>query len=523
MSESKPIDSKLRNLHLAMQYDDEGYPELRVGARIVSPDPLPVTLGSETIAVSGDVTNNDMKFTSKNRLKISPYDTVFFNTFQYGKETDVWDEAVVGTGTATHDPLTNMVIMYVSGGVGSKVTRQTKNAMRYIPGRTSTLTYAVRLQYPVIGIRRRFGLFNETDGVFFEDAGVLDAQGLPEYNVVLRSSVTGVMQDTKVPRNLWNGDHLDGSRGVIVTTGAFVVGINYTITTLGDTNWNTVAGTSGVIYEVGSTFTAANSGNGTTGQATSNMNPSGITADPTAIEMVSFEYEWYGAGQVIVGFCINGSTQIIHTFDTGNVLNNPWCSTVFLPIRLELENLTGVLGDHYLYQGSNSLISEGTATKVGIAASIGSPIAGTNLATKELWYPMLSIRLKSSSLKGIVLPTHFQVATFDNTFVFYRLARNCTLGTGGSGWLDHPDPNSFTQYQTFTAPSAISDANQGTVLDNGFVSTGGGCTVISLDKETAYQIGRSSMGTVSDTLTLLVASHITNKDAVAAMTWIEQR
>jgi hypothetical protein len=31
------------------------------------------------------------------------------------------------------------------------------------------------------------------------------------------------------------------------------------------------------------------------------------------------------------------------------------------------------------------------------------------------------------------------------------------------------------------------------------------------------------MGTVSDTLTLLVASHITNKDAVAAMTWIEQR
>jgi hypothetical protein len=253
------------------------------------------------------------------------------------------------------------------------------------------------------------------------------------------------------------------------------------------------------------------------------MNPSGITADPTAIEMVSFEYEWYGAGQVIVGFCINGSTQIIHTFDTGNVLNNPWCSTVFLPIRLELENLTGVLGDHYLYQGSNSLISEGTATKVGIAASIGSPIAGTNLATKELWYPMLSIRLKSSSLKGIVLPTHFQVATFDNTFVFYRLARNCTLGTGGSGWLDHPDPNSFTQYQTFTAPSAISDANQGTVLDNGFVSTGGGCTVISLDKETAYQIGRSSMGTVSDTLTLLVASHITNKDAVAAMTWIEQR
>jgi hypothetical protein len=82
---------------------------------------------------------------------------------------------------------------------------------------------------------------------------------------------------------------------------------------------------------------------------------------------------------------------------------------------------------------------------------------------------------------------------------------------------------SFTQYQTFTSPSAISNINQGTIVDQGFVSTGGGGTGISLDKETAYQIGRSSMGTVSDTLTLLVASHITNKDAVAAMTWIEQR
>lgn len=512
-----------RNIHLALQYHNENEAEMRVAARIVSPDPLPVTLSNQPIAVSGDVTNSDLDYTSKGRLKISPYDTVFFNTFQYGKETDVWDEAVVGTGAATHNVNTNNVTMSVAGGVGSKVIRQTRNTMRYIPGRTSTLTFAVGLQFPTTGIRRRFGLFSETDGFYFEDAGVLDAQGLPEYNVVIRSSVTGVVQENRVPRNLWNGDHLDGSKGVIVTTGSFVVGINYTITTLGDTNWNTVAGTSGITYEVGSTFTAANSGNGTTGQATSNMNPSGITADPNALQLVNFEYEWYGAGQVVVSFTINGQTYTINTFSSANILAVPWCSTPFLPIRMELENLTGVAGTHYLYQGSNSLISEGTATKVGIAASIGTPIAGTNLATKDLWYPLLSIRLKATTLKGIVLPTFFQVSTFDNTFIFYRMSRNCTFGTGGNGWVDHPDPNSFTQYQTFTTPSAISDANQGTIIDSGFVSTGGGGTGIALDKEAAYQIGRGNLGTVSDTFTILAASHITNKDAVAALTWIEQR
>jgi hypothetical protein len=131
--------------------------------------------------------------------------------------------------------------------------------------------------------------------------------------------------------------------------------------------------------------------------------------------------------------------------------------------------------------------------------------------------------MKSSTLRGIVLPAFFQVATFDNTFVFYRLVRNCTVGTGGSGWVDHPDPNSFTQYQTFTAPSAIATNDQGISIDSGFVAGGGGGTGVRLDKDTVYQLGRSSMGTVSDTLTILVASHITNKDAVAAMTWIEQR
>ncbi len=423
-------EPNLYDLHKALTYDAEGKPSLR-------------TLDSQA------------GYTSKNRIKISDYQTDFFNTFQYGKETDVWDESTTLGGSATWNTDTNWVDMAVGSTQGSKVIRQTRNVMRYIPGRSSTLTYAVRLQTPVTGIRRRLGLFDENNGFYFEDAGVIGADGLPEYNVVVRTSTSGVLTETRVPRSQWNGDKLDGS------------GID------------------------------------------------AITADPTKSQMVSFEYEWYGAGQIIIGFVINGFTHIIHTFNHANIASLPWSSTPFLPIRLELENLTGVAGTHYLYQGSNSLVSEGTATKLGIAQNITGPITGRTMTNANTFYPILSIRLKSTALKGIVLPTFFQAATLDNTSVFYKLVRNATLT--GANFVDMPDANSFTQYDI----SATSYTG-GIDIDSGFVIGGGG-TGIRLDKDTVYQIGRSSMGTVSDTLTLAIASPNANKSALSAMTWIEQR
>ena len=132
------------------------------------------------------------------------------------------------------------------------------------------------------------------------------------------------------------------------------------------------------------------------------------------------------------------------------------------------------------------------------------------------FYPVLSIRLKAAALKGIVLPTTFQAATIDNTSVFYRLVRNATLT--GANFVDMPDANAFTQYDV-SATAYTGGVN----IDSGFVVGGGGGSSVRLDKDTIYQIGRGSLGTVSDTLTLAIASPNTGKDALAAMTWIEQR
>jgi hypothetical protein len=442
------------SLEMAMDYNASGQPVLRV----------------KTATGPSD----DGNLTSKGRSKVSPYETTFFNTFQYGTETDVWETDVTGTGSATHAPASSQVLMSINGDSGDKVIRQTLLSQRYVPGRTSTVSFSITLGTPVEGIRKRLGMFNEAgDGFWFEDSGVW-VDGAPVYNCTVSNGGTDIV----VPRSEWNGDKLDGTSS------------------------------------------------------------SGITADPTKIQLVNIEYEWYGAGQVKFGWVIDGATHVVHTHKNANRYDRPWARTPFLPIRVEIEALTTVAGGPYtMLQGSNSVISEGTVGKLGIAQNISAPFYGTRMAaalssavTSDNWYPILSIRLKSTALNGIVLPQMFQVATIDNTNVFYKLVRNATIPAevtaGASGpqpWLDHPDPNGFTQYQTYITPANIIEANHGSVLDSGFVISGGGGTGVQLEAKTAYQIGRTNLGSVSDVFTILCASNGTGKDALASFTWIEQR
>jgi len=143
----------------------------------------------------GNQTDWRPQFSNNNRLKVSPYQTVFFNTFQYGKETDVWDERLVGVGaTATFNASSSNVVMEVGSAAGSSVVRQTKNVMRYIPGRSTTLTFSIRLDTPQVGIRRRFGLFDENNGAYFEDDG-------GTYSYVIRSNTTGIVSERRVYRD----------------------------------------------------------------------------------------------------------------------------------------------------------------------------------------------------------------------------------------------------------------------------------------------------------------------------------
>jgi hypothetical protein len=291
-------------------------------------------------------------------------------------------------------------------------------------------------------------LFDDNNGIFFEDDG-------GTYSYVIRSSVTGIVTETRVYRDEWNGEKFDGN------------------------GWT------------------------------------GVTADPTKQQMISINYEWYGAGIIQFAWLMKNETVASHTFENSNTNPGVWCSTPFLPIRLEIENVTGVAGTHYIYQGSNSLIQEGEPEKLGTLLSISNPITGTTMQSANTFYPIISLRLKSSNLGAVMLLRSLQAATDDNTNVYWQLLQNATL-TGGT-WVNHPDPNSFMQYNiTQTAVSGGDD------LLSGFVINGSGA-LVDLDVRAALQLGRSGIGTISDTYTLVCASPNTNKKALAVLNWIEQR
>ena len=397
----------------------------------------------------GNQTDWRPQFTNNNRLKVAPFQTVFFNTFQYGKETDVWDERLVGVGaTATHNASSSNVVMEVGSAAGSSVVRQTKNVMRYIPGRGTTLAFSIRLDTPQVGIRRRFGLFDDNNGAYFEDDG-------GTYSYVIRSNTTGIVTERRVTRDNWNGEKFDGN--------------GYT----------------------------------------------GVTADATKQQMISINYEWYGAGIVEFAWLMKNETIPSHTFENSNTNENVWCSTPFLPIRVEIENITGVAGTHYMYQGSNSLIQEGEPEKLGILESVANPITGTTLTDANTFYPVVSLRLKEDQLGAVALLRSLQTATNDNTNVYWRLIENPTLT--GASWTDHPDPNSFVQYDT-----SATDTAGGNIVLSGFTISGG-ASLTPIDEKAQLQIGRSGIGTISDIYTLACASPNTNKKALAVLNWIEQR
>jgi hypothetical protein len=408
----------------AMDYDPYGAPVLRID-------------------------NTTAQHTSKNRAKVSNYEIIGFNSYQYSKDTDIWDETTTGTASSTLNTYYGMIDMAVGGTAGDQIIRQTRRVIRYIPGRQSEVAMGVIFGAPTTGIRRRFGIFDDFNGAYFEDGG----DGT--YYVVCRRNTPAGVVEERVARADWNVDRLDG------------------------------------------------------------VGASGITANPMAVQLMVIEYEWYGAGQVEFKFVINNNAYPIHQFNHGNVSLQPWSAPPFLPVRAELTNVAGTAGSHTFYVGSASILSEGTVGPLGVDSNVATPVAGRPLAVANTFYPVLSIRLKSDKLAGVVLPVDFQAATLDNTQIFYRLVLNPVLTN--ANWQS-VSAEGFVEYDV----SATAQTN-GRILNTGFLGTYQQGLTVRLDPRAINQLGRRSMGTVSDILTVEIASVNANKAGFASLNWIEVR
>ena len=389
-----------------------------------------------------------------NRLKVANPFTLFDSQNRY-KPNDKWDVFGITGGTYSYSIIESAINLIVGTTLGSKISRETKRIFPYQPGKSLLVLNTFALNQPKEGLRQRIGYFGLTGGA---------TSGVPYNGVYLQQSGLTL--------------------SMVMSSGSL-----NTTTTVNQADWN------------GDPF------NGT--------GASGRNLDISKANILWMDFEWLGVGNVRTGFYVDGKPVIAHTFHNDNINTTTYMTTACLPIRYELENLTGQTGSSQLKQICSSVISDGgyqgrsqkqfvsVGTKTSDAVTIGN---GTLT-------PVLSIRLNSNRLDAIVLPTQLDilVTTADN--IRWQLLLNAT-GLTGASWTTHS--NGTIDYDTSTTAYT-----GGQIIQQGLAYQKVESTALGTLEDFNIQLGRSQSG-VSDIITLVAAGAAASTAKIlASLAWEE--
>ena len=240
---------------------------------------------------------------------------------------------------------------------------------------------------------------------------------------------------------------------------------------------------------------------------------SGITLVVSRSQIFWCDIEWLGVGSVRCGFVIDGQFILCHTFHHANRVgfDRVYMTTATLPVRYELTS-TGAAGT--MRAICSTVMSEGGYMNRSITRSIGTGLTGKDLSN-TVFRPLVCIRLKSANIESVVVPSKFDVFGLQLAAFSYRLIVNPTLT--GASWTSSGADSSVEYDISATALTG------GTVVDQGiFVGSnkGGSASITSNDVDFSQQIGRTIAG-VSDIWCLAAIATTNNDDAVGVVTWQE--
>lgn len=157
--------------------------------------------------------------------------------------------------------------------------------------------------------------------------------------------------------------------------------------------------------------------------------PSGITLDITKTQIFFTDLEWLGVGTVRVGFIINGDYIVCHTFQNANSQTAVYMQTALLPIRYEITNTGITASNSTMQQICSTVISEGGYGELS-RTYVARNTTKTNVGTS--FEPIVSIRLNSSYLGAIVIPSLVSFFPEDTGYYTIALIKNGTLT--GATW-----------------------------------------------------------------------------------------
>ncbi|NDG32439.1 hypothetical protein EB118_20495 [bacterium] len=245
--------------------------------------------------------------------------------------------------------------------------------------------------------------------------------------------------------------------------------------------------------------------------------PSGAILDLAKAQIFWTDIEWLGVGDVRCGFVINGQFIHCHSFRHANQITSTYITTASLPLRYEIKNVGTVSGGSTMKQICSSVVTEGGYELRGAQQAIGTAInAARTLTTAGTFYPIVSLRLKSTALDAVVILTALSTIADTSSNFNWQVRANCT--TGGGAWVSAGTDSAVEYNITGTSTSG------GKTLASGYF-TATQSTSVSVDilKEALFkfQLERNGLTETPYEISLVLASKTGNEGVYASMDWEE--
>ena len=406
---------------------------------VTTTTPIPISIGGTNVDAFG-------------RMRVSNPLTLFDSSHRFS-DNNLWANSITGTAAATFSLDEGLVNLTVGTANGDQIIRETIKVFAYQPGKSLLVMSTFVLGDAKANLRQRVGYYGAANGLYFERDGL-------DLYFVERSSVTGVMTNTRIPQSQWNQDPLNGT------------------------------------------------------------GPSGITLDASKAQILYMDVEWLGLGTVRMGFIIDGVFVPAHNFNHANIVTTTYITTASLPLRYEMANTGVTASASTLKQVCSTVISEGGYELRGAQQAIGTAInAPRTLTTAATLYPVISIRLKTARLDGIVILTALSLLGITNNANYqWQVVAG---GTTTAGTWVSAGTNSCVEYNlTGTAFTT----GTGRVLASGFFQgSNQGSTSIDILKAAlfAFQLERDPFTATAFELTLVCTSGTNGDQVLASLDWEE--
>jgi len=248
--------------------------------------------------------------------------------------------------------------------------------------------------------------------------------------------------------------------------------------------------------------------------------PSGITLDVSKAQILYMDVEWLGLGTVRMGFVIDGVFVPAHNFHHANLITTTYITTASLPLRYEMTNTGATASASTLKQVCSTVISEGGYELRGAQLSAGNTITSPRtLTTAGTFYPVVSIRLKSTRLDAIAILTAVSILGITNN-ANYKWEVVASGTTTGGTWVS-AGTNSGVEYNI--TGTAFSSTN-GRILATGFFQgSNQGSNSVDILKEALFasQLERDPFTATAYELTLACTAASNGDQVFGSVDWEE--